>query len=79
MLGQPWQNAPTWCLSPNMEPMRVAGGPGVENGACFLQQEGRGEADITAEQAFKPLTQPAPHPVCPSPDRAESFLHLRAL
>lgn len=32
------------------------------------------------QQPFKPLTQPAPHPVCSSPDRADSFLQaLRSL
>ena len=57
----------------------VTGGAGGGEGAGFLWTGGgRGESAggrLTSSpwQPFKPLTQPAPHPVCPSPDRAHAF------
>lgn len=52
---------------------------GWERGPISSRREGprgepAGEADITAQQPFKPLTQPAPRPGCPSPDTELSFL-----
>lgn len=64
------QTASTWYLSPNMEPVSSEwGGRGWGAQWASLGREGlvgRLRGDITALAPFKPLTQPAPHPVCPA-------------
>lgn len=64
------QTASTWYLSPNMEPVWSEwGGRGWGAQWASLGREGlvgRLRGDITALAPFKPLTQPASHPICPA-------------